>query len=54
MMKPHASYVLTAEEFEVFVQTIKTLKMPSGYSSTLGKHIRAKKLVASSPTTTTS
>jgi hypothetical protein len=43
MMKPHAPYVLTAEEFEVFVQTIESLKMPSGYSSSLGKHIRGRK-----------
>jgi hypothetical protein len=43
MMKPHAPYVLTAEEFEVFGQTIESLKMPSGYSSSLGKHIRGRK-----------
>jgi hypothetical protein len=42
IMKPQASYVLTPEEFELFVKTIETLKMPSGYSSTLGKHIRGK------------
>jgi hypothetical protein len=42
-VKPHASYVLTPEEFEVFAQTIESLKMPTGYSSTLGKHIRGKK-----------
>jgi hypothetical protein len=43
MMKPHASYVLTPAEFEVFVQTIESLKMPTGYASTLGKHIWGKK-----------
>jgi hypothetical protein len=43
IVKPHASYVLTAEEFEVFAQTIESLKMPTRYSSTLGKHIRGKK-----------
>jgi hypothetical protein len=43
IVKPHASYVLTPEEFEVFAQTIESLKMPTGYSSTLGKHIRGKK-----------
>jgi hypothetical protein len=42
-VKPHASYVLTAEEFEVFAQAIESLKMPMGYSSTLGKHIQGKK-----------
>jgi hypothetical protein len=43
IVKPHALYVLTVEEFEVFVQTIGALKMPMGYSSTLGKHIRGTK-----------
>jgi hypothetical protein len=43
MMKPHAPYVLTPKEFEVFAQTIESLKMPSGYSSSLGKHIRGRK-----------
>jgi hypothetical protein len=44
IVKPHVSYVLTAEEFEVFAQTIESLKMPTGYSSTLGKHIQGKKI----------
>jgi hypothetical protein len=43
MTKPQASYVLTLVEFELFVQTIESLKMPTGYASTLGKHIRGKK-----------
>jgi hypothetical protein len=43
MMKPHAPYVLTAEEFEVFANTIESLKMPTGYSSNLKKHIRGRK-----------
>jgi hypothetical protein len=43
IVKLHASYVLTPEEFEVFAQTIESLKMPTGYSSTLGKHIQGKK-----------
>jgi hypothetical protein len=42
MVKPQASYVSTPAEFEVFLQTIESLKMPMGYASTLGKHIRAK------------
>jgi hypothetical protein len=46
IMKPQASYVLTAEEFELFVKTIETLKMPLGYSSTLGSIFGAKNLVA--------
>jgi hypothetical protein len=43
MMKPHAPYVLTLEEFEVFAHTIESLKMPTRYSSSLGKHIRGRK-----------
>jgi hypothetical protein len=44
MEKKHpASYVLTAKEFEVFAQTIDSLKIRMGYSSTLGKHILGKK-----------
>jgi hypothetical protein len=43
MVKPQASYVLTPAEFEEFVQTIESLKMPTGYASTLGKHIHGKK-----------
>jgi hypothetical protein len=35
--------VLTPAEFEQFVETIESLKMPTGYSSSLGKHIRDKK-----------
>jgi hypothetical protein len=43
MMKSHASYVLIAMEFEVFAQTIGSMKMPTWYSSILGKHIWGKK-----------
>jgi hypothetical protein len=43
LMKPQASYVLIPAEFEQFVETIESLKMPTGYSSSLGKHIRGKK-----------
>jgi hypothetical protein len=43
IMKPQASYVLTLTEFEQFAQTIESLKTPSGYSSTVGKHILGKK-----------
>jgi hypothetical protein len=46
MMKPQASYVLSAAEFEVFAQTLESVKMPTGYSSNLGKHIRGKKFGA--------
>jgi hypothetical protein len=43
MMKLHALYVLTTAELEVFVQTIKSQKMPTRYSSTLEIHIWGKK-----------
>jgi hypothetical protein len=46
MMKPQASSVLTAAEFEVFAWTIESMKMPTWYSSNLGKHIRGKKFGA--------
>jgi hypothetical protein len=46
MMKPQASYVLSVAEFEVFAQTLELVKMPTGYSSNLGKHIRGKKFGA--------
>jgi hypothetical protein len=46
MMKPQASYVLTPTEFEVFAQTLESLKFLTGYSSNLGKHIRGKKFGA--------
>jgi hypothetical protein len=45
-MKPQASYVLTPTEFEVFAQTLESLKFLTGYSSNLGKHIRGKKFGA--------
>jgi hypothetical protein len=42
MLKPAAPYVLSNAEFEVFANTIETLKIPTGYSSAFGKHIRKK------------
>jgi hypothetical protein len=46
MLKPAAPYVLSDREFEVFAQTLELLKMPSGYASNTGKHIRGKKFGA--------
>jgi hypothetical protein len=46
MLKPAAPYVFSNREFEVFVQTLESLKMPSGYASNVGKHIRSKKFGA--------
>jgi hypothetical protein len=41
-----APYVLSDREFEVFVQTLESLKMPSGYASNARKQIRSKKFGA--------
>jgi hypothetical protein len=49
MMKPQASCVLTTAEFEVFARTLESVKMPTGYSSNLGKHIRGQKFGALKP-----
>jgi hypothetical protein len=42
MLKPTAPYVLTDAEFEVFANTIESLKTPIRYSSAFGKHIRKR------------
>jgi hypothetical protein len=44
MLKPAAPYVLSDEEFTLFVDCIESLKMPTGHSFGFGKHIRKKKL----------
>ena len=38
-VKPHAPYVLSKAELQVFMDTISKLKVPTGYSSTFKKHI---------------
>jgi hypothetical protein len=43
MFKPAAPYVLSDDEFVKFAKCIESLKIPSGYASALGKHIRKKK-----------
>jgi hypothetical protein len=43
MLKPAALYVLSDREFEVSASTLESVKMPSGYASNFGKHIRSKK-----------
>lgn len=49
MLKPAAPYVLSNGNFVVFAQTLELLKMPSGYASNVGKHIRNKKHGALKP-----
>ena len=46
MLKPKANYVLTAEEFDTFCTRLEKLKVPSGYCSEIGQHIRQKKFGA--------
>jgi hypothetical protein len=43
MLKPAAPYVLTNEEFEVFANTIESLKPPSGLVSNMAQYIWKKK-----------
>jgi hypothetical protein len=43
MLKPAAPYVLIDGDFHVFARTLELLKILSGYSSNVGKHIRSKK-----------
>jgi hypothetical protein len=43
MLKPAAPYVLSDREFEVFASILESVRMPSGYASSFGKHIRSKK-----------
>ena len=46
MLKPKANYVLTAAEFDIFCTRLERLKVPSGYCSEIGSHIRNKKFGA--------
>jgi hypothetical protein len=39
-MKPKAPYVMTNEEKDVFLQTIKKLKTPTNYASTLKSKVQ--------------
>ena len=46
MLKPKANYVLSPSEFDIFCQRLENLKVPSGYCSEIGSHIRHKKFGA--------
>ena len=46
MIKPAANYVLTPSEFNTFCTRLENLKVPSGYSSEIGQHIRNRKFSA--------
>ena len=43
MLKPIAPYVMSTKEFDVFANTIESLKSPSGLISNMGQYIRKKK-----------
>ena len=45
-VKPHAPYVLSKAELEVFMNTISKVKAPAGYSNMFKKHIVSEKLGA--------
>lgn len=36
-------YVLSDDDLKEFMKDIELLKMPTGYASSLGKHVRSKK-----------
>ena len=42
MLKPASNYVLTPDEFDIFCTRLENLKVPTGYSSEIRKHIREK------------
>lgn len=42
--KPRAPYVFTTEERNTFLHLVSTTKVPSGYSSTLTKHVEQNRL----------
>ena len=46
MLKPAANYVLSASEFNTFCTRLENLKVPSGYCSEIGQHIRNMKFKA--------
>lgn len=46
MLKPAANYVLSPSEFDTFCTRLEKLKVPSGYCSEIGSHIRNKKFSA--------
>jgi hypothetical protein len=43
MLKSAAPYVLFDGDFDVFAWMLESLKTPSGYASTIGKHLWNKK-----------
>ena len=46
MLKPAANYVLTPQEFNIFCTRLENIKVPEGYCSEIGAHIRNRKFEA--------
>jgi hypothetical protein len=44
MLKAHASYVLIAEELNIFLKRTGAIKLPTNYWSSLAKHMANRKL----------
>jgi hypothetical protein len=44
ILKPHAPYVLTTNELDIFLLKIGSLKLPTNYGPSLAKHVANKKL----------
>jgi hypothetical protein len=42
-VKPHAPYVFTEAEKKVFIEEVSAICTPTGYGSTLGKHLKKSK-----------
>jgi hypothetical protein len=43
MFKLAVPYILSDDDFKEFVKCIESLGKPTGYASSLGKHVRSKK-----------
>ena len=46
MLKPAANYVLTPHEFNIFCTRLENIKVPTGYCSDIGTHVRNRKFGA--------
>ncbi len=44
MLKAHASYVLIAEELNIFLEIMGAIKLPTNYWYSLAKHMADRKL----------
>jgi hypothetical protein len=49
ILKPHAPYVLTTNELDIFLLRIGSMKLPTNYGASLAKHAANKKLNSMKP-----